>query len=68
MEGNSMKSNATIFSFLLCLILVLPFASMAQYALGDSVTNFTLNDLDGNSVSLSDFAGQIVLLNFFTTW
>ena len=30
--------------------------------------NFTLNDLEGNPVSLSDFKGNIVVLNFWATW
>ncbi|MHB1348126.1 MAG: TlpA disulfide reductase family protein, partial [Candidatus Humimicrobiaceae bacterium] len=30
--------------------------------------DFTLKDLDGNEVSLSDFAGSIVVLNFWATW
>ncbi len=30
--------------------------------------NFTLLDLDKNEVSLSDFQGQIVVLNFWATW
>lgn len=29
---------------------------------------FTLKDLAGNKVSLQDFKGKIVLLNFWTTW
>lgn len=29
---------------------------------------FTLADLDGNNVSLSDFAGNVVVLNFWATW
>ena len=29
---------------------------------------FTLNDLNGNSVSLSDFKGKVVILNFWATW
>ena len=40
----------------------------AQYAVGDTVTDFTLNDVDGNSVSLFQFKGKVVVLNFFTTW
>jgi len=61
-----MKFKATIFTLLLCLIL--PSVSFGQYAIGDSVPDFTLNDVDGNSISLSDYTGQVVLLNFFTTW
>jgi thiol-disulfide isomerase/thioredoxin len=30
--------------------------------------DFTLKDLEGNDVSLSDFQGKIVLLNFWATW
>ena len=28
----------------------------------------TLNDIDGREVSLSDYEGQVVLLNFWATW
>jgi peroxiredoxin len=30
--------------------------------------DFTLQDLDGNEVSLSDYEGQIVVINFWATW
>ncbi|VAX09940.1 hypothetical protein MNBD_GAMMA26-1478 [hydrothermal vent metagenome] len=30
--------------------------------------NFTLPDLDGHEVQLSDFKGKVVLLNFWATW
>ncbi len=30
--------------------------------------NFTLKDMDGNDVDLSQFNGKIVLLNFWATW
>ena len=33
-----------------------------------SSIDFTLDDLDGNEISLSDFRGQIVVLNFWATW
>ena len=32
------------------------------------VPDFTLKDLDGNDVSLSDYSGKIVVLNFWATW
>ncbi len=35
---------------------------------GDLAPDFTLNNLDGQSVSLSDFKGKPVLLNFWATW
>lgn len=33
-----------------------------------SAPAFTLNDLDGKKVSLSDFKGKIVILDFWATW
>lgn len=30
--------------------------------------DFTLPDLEGNQVRLSDFRGQVVLINFWATW
>ena len=34
----------------------------------DYQNDFTLKDLDGNEVSVSDFYGDIVVLNFWATW
>ena len=36
--------------------------------MGNPAPNFTLNDLAGQSVSLSDYTGQVILLNFWATW
>jgi cytochrome c biogenesis protein CcmG/thiol:disulfide interchange protein DsbE len=35
---------------------------------GDPAPDFTLEDMDGNMVSLSDYRGQFVILNFFASW
>lgn len=35
---------------------------------GDTPADFTLLSLDGSEVSLSDFAGQPVIINFWATW
>lgn len=35
---------------------------------GKRAPNFTLLDLDGNEVELSDFIGKKVILNFWATW
>ena len=37
-------------------------------AVGKPAPDFTLKDLDGNTVSLSDFRGKVVFLNFWATW
>jgi cytochrome c biogenesis protein CcmG, thiol:disulfide interchange protein DsbE len=34
----------------------------------DYSNDFELEDLDGRSISISDFAGKIVVLNFWATW
>lgn len=35
---------------------------------GDEAPNFTLRDLSGNVMSLSQLRGKVVLLNFWATW
>ncbi len=55
--------------FILIVLEVFEFAG-AAYAIdtGAKVHNFTLADMDGKSVSLSDFKGKVVILNFWATW
>jgi peroxiredoxin len=36
--------------------------------IGDKAHNFTLLDLDGNPVSLDDFEGRPIIINFWATW
>ena len=36
--------------------------------IGKEVDNFTLKDLNGESVSLNDYRGKIVVINFWATW
>ena len=35
---------------------------------GDPAIDFTLNDVNGQAHSLSDFQGKVVILNFWTSW
>ncbi len=39
--------------------------AFAQSRVGEPAADFTLFSLDGDAVSLSDFRGQVVLINFF---
>ncbi|WP_400247818.1 TlpA disulfide reductase family protein [Niallia sp. JL1B1071] len=36
--------------------------------IGEKAPNFTLENLNGNKVQLSDFKGKSVMINFWTTW
>jgi thiol-disulfide isomerase/thioredoxin len=36
--------------------------------IGQIPPSFTLSDLDGNEVTLSDFAGKVVILDLWATW
>ena len=35
---------------------------------GDPATNFTLRDLDGAAVSLEDYRGKVIFIDFWATW
>lgn len=48
------------------LLVASPALAMFQY--GDKAPDFTLKGLDGKTVSLSDFAGKVVVLKLSTTW
>jgi hypothetical protein len=57
-------------AFFLISILLLLFSgtALSQYSVGDTVANFTLNDIYGNLISLYYYQGEVILLNFFATW
>jgi len=37
-------------------------------ASGNAAPDFTVTDIDGKKLALSDFKGKVVLLNFWATW
>lgn len=43
------------------------FAAPIAYA-GDSATDFTLRDINGQSVTLSELKGKVVVMSFWATW
>jgi peroxiredoxin len=53
---------------LLAVLLVALAGTATGYEVGDTVADFTLPDLAGLEVSLHDHVGEIIVLNFFTTW
>lgn len=42
--------------------------SLKNYAIGTPVPDFTLEDVNGKKVSLSDFKGKYVVLDFWASW
>ncbi len=62
-----MPTIKSVFIFL-CIWGFYPGHSQAQITVGTLAPDFSLPDTSGNSVTLDDFSGSIVLLNFFTTW
>ena len=46
----------------------LPAGNGEALLVGDKAHDFALQDLDGNEVQLSSFAGQPVIVNFWATW
>jgi thiol-disulfide isomerase/thioredoxin len=49
-------------------LLVLLTALLAAGPLAAEPVDFTLDDLDGKAVSLSDFRGKWVIVNYWATW
>ena len=49
------------------MVLVLSFPGLLQ-AFSGKAPPFTLKDIDGNTVSLSDYRGKIVIVDFWATW
>lgn len=45
-----------------------PEESDGPVEVGDKAIDFTLDDLDGNRVNLTDFNGQPIIINFWATW
>ncbi len=53
---------------ILLALLLMPSVAPAFYEPGDTIADFTLLDVHGESHSLYDYMGDIIVLNFFTTW
>lgn len=45
-----------------------PFQKANQFAAGTAAPNFTLYDINGKHVSLSEFKGKVVYLDFWASW
>jgi hypothetical protein len=43
-------------------------AGVEKFRVAVDASDFTLKELDGGNISLKEWRGKIVLLNFFATW
>lgn len=61
---------ATVMALIIVLLNSLAMASglMSKVPGGSSASNFTLMSAHGSDISLSDYHGKFVLLNFWATW
>ena len=71
-----MKKNSLVKDLLIILgvavvaflVIYLQRGELKQIKLGAPAPDFRLVSIDGREVSLSDFKGKVVLLNFWATW
>lgn len=63
-----MRSRFSIFTLGLVLIVGLGFFFFSSEARSEIAPAWSLDDLQGKPVKLSDFKGKIVVLNFWATW
>lgn len=64
-----MRTRPTSLLFVAVLALALaPVAARASSHVGDVMADFTLLDTTGAPVSLYQFAGDVIVVNFFATW
>ncbi|HHV64936.1 MAG TPA: TlpA family protein disulfide reductase [Peptococcaceae bacterium] len=63
------KSSQTIFIFYLALLtLLLTLSGCSGVSKGSEAPDFTLTNIEGKRVSLSDLRGKNVFLNFWASW
>lgn len=44
------------------------YTELKESLINEPAADFTLDDLDGNSISLSDLKGKVVIIDFWATW
>lgn len=68
-EEDAMRSARSKLSIIFCFIIVAFLIIIPPLAGKDKkAPNFTLPDLSGKQVSLSDFSGKVVIVDFWATW
>jgi peroxiredoxin len=76
-NGNTKKQNVQyskkhyfiiIIAIVLVLIILLFIVLNPITSVGEKAPDFTLTDIDGNSFSLSDYYGKVIVLDLMATW
>jgi len=67
MNSLHLQAKIAITTCLLIFLFIGIKLTYAQYKVGDKITDFTLADVNGDSISLFDYRGKVILLNFFTS-
>ena len=67
MKVNALPGSLVITLMLLCLIPA-PLGAQTSTAIPGLVPLFTLDDVDGNAISLEKLRGKVVMINFWATW
>ncbi len=60
--------SAKALALFLGLLLLGACSSSGAMEVGKKAVEFTLNDVDGNRVSFSEYSGRVVILDFFADW
>lgn len=62
------KKAALFVSILVAAVFAMTGCQSATSSIPKDPVNFTLKDLDGNTVKLSDLRGKVVVVDFWATW
>jgi len=71
MKENSIKKDIIIIFLIAMFVLAILFlqrGKITKIKSGSKAPNFTATDINGNKISLSDYKGKVVLVNFWATW
>jgi len=60
--------NKNIILILLAGLILMAGCSGAEETTLKKAPNFSLQDINGKTVRLSDYSGKVIILNFFATW
>lgn len=61
-------SKHVFYAVLTCALMLASNASVQAKKLSGPAPSFALKSLDGKTVKLSDFKGQVVMINFWASW